>query len=147
MCLPGEGRTVGEVALTKDDGIRTATVVADIETDLLVVDRALYRRSVRDVLEEEFNQKTDFVDRNPTFEQWTAKQKKQLVISLQKEVMHYGCPLTRQGNPVDNLYFILRYTHARTHARTHIHCTNISLELYIGKIYPTIRDIRDDLIF
>ncbi|CAC5415180.1 unnamed protein product [Mytilus coruscus] len=55
-----EGQAFGEVALIKEDCVRTASVVTDEETDLMVVDRALYNRSVRDVLEREFHEKTEF---------------------------------------------------------------------------------------
>ena len=63
----GEGKSFGEVALLKEDCIRTATVVSDTDTDLVVIDRALYNRSVRDVLEREYTQKTQFVDTNILF--------------------------------------------------------------------------------
>ena len=42
----GEGKTVGEIALIKDDCIRTASVVVDCETDLIVIERNLYNRQV-----------------------------------------------------------------------------------------------------
>jgi hypothetical protein len=54
--LTDEGQAFGEVALIKEDCVRTASVVTDDNTDLMVVDRALYNRSVRDVLEREFNE-------------------------------------------------------------------------------------------
>ena len=43
FCL-GEGKTVGEIALLKDDCIRTASVVCDCETDLIMIERNLYNR-------------------------------------------------------------------------------------------------------
>lgn len=69
LCLMflGEGKSFGEMALLKEDCIRTATVVADTDTDLVVIDRNLYNRSVKDVLEKEFQQKTKFVDENSLF--------------------------------------------------------------------------------
>lgn len=51
----------------KEDCIRTATVVADTDTDLVVIDRNLYNRSVRDVLEKEYSEKTKFVEENSLF--------------------------------------------------------------------------------
>lgn len=103
----GEGKSVGEIALLKDDCIRTASVVADCDTDLVVIDRTLYNRSVRDVLEREFQQKTKFVEENVLFRQWSPKQKKHLVVALKKENVKYGFPLTKQGTPAENLFFIL----------------------------------------
>jgi CRP-like cAMP-binding protein len=102
----GEGNTVGEIALIKEDCVRTASVVVDEDTDLMVVDRNLYNRSVRDVLEKEFHDKTVFVDTNPLFSHWSPKMKKSLAISLKREIHLYGSPIARQGHPVDNLYII-----------------------------------------
>ncbi|XP_033760941.1 uncharacterized protein LOC117342790 [Pecten maximus] len=102
----GDGHTVGEIALIKEDCIRTASVVVDSNSELLVIDRALYNRSVRDVLEREFREKTEFVENNPLFEQWTSRQKKSMAISLKRDTFHYGCRLTKQGQEIDNVYFI-----------------------------------------
>lgn len=102
-----EGHAFGEVALIKEDCVRTASVVTDEETDLMVVDRALYNRSVRDVLEREFHEKTEFVEKNPLFKHWLPKMKKSMTIALQKESMRYGSQIVRQGQPVDNVFFIL----------------------------------------
>ncbi|XP_048746285.2 uncharacterized protein LOC125658890 isoform X3 [Ostrea edulis] len=102
----GEGNTVGEIALIKEDCVRTASVVVDEDTDLMVVDRMLYNRSVRDVLEKEFHDKTVFVDTNPLFSYWSPKMKKSLAISLKREIHFYGSPIVRQGQPVENLYII-----------------------------------------
>ncbi|XP_052784819.1 uncharacterized protein LOC128220453 isoform X2 [Mya arenaria] len=103
----GEGKSFGEVALLKEDCIRTATVVADNETDLVVIDRALYNRSVRDVLEREYTQKNEFVDTNLLFKNWPARQKKLLVVALKKETAKYGSQVIRQGGPADHMYFLL----------------------------------------
>lgn len=104
----GEGQTVGEIALIKEDCIRTASVVVDEDTDLMVVDRTLYNRSVRDVLEREFHEKTEFVENNPLFQTWPPRQKKSMAIALKKESYQYGAPVTKQGHKVDNIYFILK---------------------------------------
>ncbi|OWF40518.1 uncharacterized protein LOC110463646 [Mizuhopecten yessoensis] len=102
----GDGQTVGEIALIKEDCIRTASVVVDTNSELLVIDRALYNRSVRDVLEKEFREKTEFVESNPLFEQWTSRQRKAMAISLKSDTFQYGCRLTKQRQEVDNVYFI-----------------------------------------
>lgn len=103
----GEGKCFGEVALLKEDCIRTATVVADGDTDLVVIDRNLYNRSVRDVLEREYQLKTRFVEGSSLFKDWPAKQKKLLVVALKKENMKYGSYLLRQGSPTENMFFLL----------------------------------------
>ncbi|XP_060585770.1 cAMP-dependent protein kinase type II-alpha regulatory subunit-like isoform X2 [Ruditapes philippinarum] len=103
----GEGKCFGEVALLKEDCIRTATVVADGDTDLVIIDRNLYNRSVKDVLEMEYNLKTKFVEENTLFKTWPIKQKKLLVVALKKESAKYGSYLLRQGSIADHMYFLL----------------------------------------
>lgn len=103
----GEGKTVGEVALLKDDCIRTASVVCDCETDLIMIERNLYNRSVKDVFEREYQEKIAFVERNSLFSHWPARHKKALVISLQKQNLKYSTPITKQGQPADCMFFIL----------------------------------------
>lgn len=61
MIYSESGAPFGDVALISDDNIRTASIVADEKTDLLVVDRALYNRSVKEVLAKEFQEKTNFI--------------------------------------------------------------------------------------
>lgn len=42
-----EGKSFGEVALMSEDSVRNATVIADEETDLLVISRELFNRSMK----------------------------------------------------------------------------------------------------
>ena len=65
-------------------------------------------RSVREVLEREYQEKIAFVERNTLFSHWPAKQKKALVISLQRENLKYSTPITKQGHSAENMFFILR---------------------------------------
>lgn len=104
----GEGKCFGEVALLKEDCIRTATVVADGDTDLVIIDRNLYNRSVKEVLELEYQIKTKFVDESSLFKNWPPKQKKLMVVALKKENAKYGSYLLRQGSVADHMYFLLR---------------------------------------
>ncbi|KAL5004010.1 hypothetical protein ScPMuIL_017466 [Solemya velum] len=105
--IAGDGKTVGEIALIKEEYTRTASVVVDEDTDLISVDKSLYIRSVGTVLEEEYRRKNHFVETSQLFATWATKQKKQLVISLKMERHQYGTRLTRQGHAIDYLYFIL----------------------------------------
>ncbi|XP_036357196.1 cAMP-dependent protein kinase regulatory subunit isoform X2 [Octopus sinensis] len=102
-----EGFVFGDVALIRDC-TRTASVLADEECDLLVLNRLLYNRTVREVLNLEWQEKTQFVLRNPIFKEWSPKHRKQLVISLRKESYQFGAVIARQGQPVQNIYFILK---------------------------------------
>ena len=48
MCLlTDSGKSFGEIALISEDSVRNATVIADEETDLLVIHRDLFNRSMK----------------------------------------------------------------------------------------------------
>lgn len=83
-------------------------MVIDEPADLMVVDRNLYNQSVRDVLEQEFQAKTRFVENNPLFRSWSARHRKQLAISLRMERWEFGSHLVRQGQAANRAYFIHR---------------------------------------
>lgn len=98
---------VGEIALIKKDCVRTASVVVDEETDLVVINRELYNRSVRETLERDYIEKRNFVIDNPLFKDLAPKNKRQLIICLKKETFQYGNVIVRQGTALDKTYFIL----------------------------------------
>jgi CRP-like cAMP-binding protein len=104
----GEGATFGEIALINPDCIRTASVVADERTDLVVIRRDLYNRSLSKVIAKEYKEKTDFIDSQPLFDDWPKKLKKHMAACLKKETLTFDCPIVKQGAKVDNLYFIVR---------------------------------------
>lgn len=107
VCPLGPGVPFGEVALMSEDCIRTASIISEEKTDLLMVDRALYNRAVKDVLAREFEEKAAFIKGSPLFSNWAPRYKKQLAMALYKESFPYESELVRQGDPVTNIYFII----------------------------------------
>ncbi|KAK2173403.1 hypothetical protein NP493_877g00021 [Ridgeia piscesae] len=107
VCSLVPGATFGEVALLSEDCIRTASIIADERTDLIVVDRQLYNRSVKYVLQKEFEDKSTFIATNPLFRGWAPRYHKQLTMALQKDICGYEGVLVKQGAPVTAIYFIL----------------------------------------
>ena len=103
----GEPSTFGDVALMSDDCIRTASVIVDEPSDFIVFDRDLYNRSVKSVLKKEFEDKTNFIDRSHYFRSWQPRFRQQLAMAMVKETVPFNSELTRQGNPVDTIYFLL----------------------------------------
>ncbi|XP_060068117.1 uncharacterized protein LOC132548282 [Ylistrum balloti] len=103
----GSGVPFGEVALMSDDCIRTASIISEEKTDLLVVDRALYNRAVKIVLAKEFEEKVEFIKSNPLFANWAPRYRKQLTMAMYKETFPYDSILVKQGEPVTNIYFVI----------------------------------------
>lgn len=105
----GTGVPFGDVALMSEDCVRTATIIAEEVTDLLVVDRALYNRAVKEVLAKEYEDKVAFINNNPLFSAWSPRYKKQLTMAMYKEEFTYNTTLVKQGDPVEVIYFLIRY--------------------------------------
>lgn len=97
------------MALMSEDCVRTATIIAEEVTDLLVLDRALYNRAVKEVLAKEYEDKVAFINNNPLFSAWTPRYKKQLTMAMFKEEFTYNTTLVKQGDPVEVIYFLIRY--------------------------------------
>ncbi|XP_005112955.2 uncharacterized protein LOC101859221 [Aplysia californica] len=104
----GSGACIGEVALIQENCMRTASCITATDCEFIVIDRALYNVSVKDFIEREFQDKTQFVERNPLFSSWTPRQRNQLVISLKKQKVGFGDRLVRQGQELDGVYFIFK---------------------------------------
>lgn len=90
-----------------EDCIRTASVLTEEPSDLIVFDRDLYNRSVKSVLKKEFDEKTNFISNSRYFRYWQNKYRKQLAMAMTKMTMPYEATLTKQGQTVNAIYFLL----------------------------------------
>ncbi|OWF42181.1 uncharacterized protein LOC110461434 [Mizuhopecten yessoensis] len=97
----------GEVALMSEDSVRNATIIADEETDLLVISRELFNRSVKAKQEKEYEEKKDFINESPFFHNWSPKFKRLLEMSIRKEHYPFGSTIVRQGDSACGLVFLL----------------------------------------
>ena len=82
---------------------------SDVQTELIVIDRALYKRSVESVLKKQFEEKQNFINNCKFFQGWSLRYKKQLAMALQRDTLPYDSLLTKQGEPFNAIYFILRF--------------------------------------
>lgn len=102
------GRSFGELALINADCIRNATIIADEKTDLVIVNRDLYKRSLHEFQSKDFEERKRFVDSHAMFDNWLPKYKKQMAMSLRREKVLFDSTIVRQGAPVDGIMFLLR---------------------------------------
>ncbi|KAK3599652.1 hypothetical protein CHS0354_029115 [Potamilus streckersoni] len=103
-----DGKSFGEIALISDDAVRNATIIADEDTDLLVIYRDLFNRSMKTKQEKEYAERKDFIESCPLFQNWSSKFKHLLEMSIRKEEYPFGTCIVRQGEPADGLYFIIK---------------------------------------
>lgn len=111
-----------------EDCVRTATIIAEEVTDLLVVDRALYNRAVKEVLAKEYEDKVTFINSNPLFSAWPPRYKKQLTMAMYKEEFAYNTTLVKQGDPVDIIYFLIRWKTINKFCKQWIHPFDVTVE-------------------
>ncbi|XP_041353721.1 uncharacterized protein LOC121371698 isoform X2 [Gigantopelta aegis] len=100
------GDGFGEVALLEEDAVRNATVIADEDSDLLVISRELFERSMKVKQEEYYEERRKFIQDSPLFAFWTTKFQRLLELSFVKEVHKYGSVIMKQGEPTKGLVFI-----------------------------------------
>ncbi|XP_071078833.1 uncharacterized protein [Haliotis cracherodii] len=101
------GKSFGEIALISEDAVRNATIITDYETDLLVISRDLFNRSVKAKQEEEYRERRSFVDTYPLFSNWSPRLRRLCEMSLRKETHPYGSVIATQGHPSTGLIFIM----------------------------------------
>ncbi|CAF1355657.1 unnamed protein product [Rotaria magnacalcarata] len=99
------GFDFGERALVTNEP-RSATVMTIIPTDLLVVGREVFSRTLKAAHEKELQEKTDFINRCPLFSSWAPRLKRLVSLSLERGRFSYDSALYKQGTRADAVYFI-----------------------------------------
>ncbi|XP_071502261.1 uncharacterized protein [Diadema antillarum] len=102
----GAGKCFGELALVQTNLVRTASILTNQETNLIVIDRELYNRSLKAAQQHEFNLKKNFVNSFPLFRNWTPRQRSVMTMSLTRCQYQYGNTMVKQGSPVRGLLFL-----------------------------------------
>ncbi|XP_071816702.1 uncharacterized protein [Apostichopus japonicus] len=104
----GPGKSFGELALVQTNSIRNASVISENATDLIVIDRELYNRSLKAAQKQEVQEKLDFVNSHTLYSNWTKRQRAVLTMSLIRNSYQYGNTIIRQGSPTNSLIFITK---------------------------------------
>ncbi|CAF2902090.1 unnamed protein product [Rotaria sp. Silwood2] len=99
------GFDFGERALVTNEP-RSATVMSITPTDLLVVDREVFNRTLKAAHEKELQEKTEFINRCPLFSTWSPRLKRLVSLSLERGRFSYDSMLYKQGTRADAVYFI-----------------------------------------
>ena len=63
----GSGKSFGEVALIDERNLRGASVIAEEVSDMIVVDRNLYTRSLKAAHKKDLAERISFVEKHPLF--------------------------------------------------------------------------------
>lgn len=99
------GFDFGERALVTNEP-RSATVMTITPTDLLVVDREVFSRTLKAAHERELQEKTDFINHCPLFSSWSPRLKRLVSLNIERGRFSYDNVLYKQGSKADAVYFI-----------------------------------------
>ena len=108
LIIAVSGMAFGELALINKDCIRNASIVADERTDLLVVNRELFNRSLCSAQAADFEARTRFANEHPLFKQWPYKHRKQLAMSIRREKLQFDQLIVKQGVNANALFFLIK---------------------------------------
>ena len=108
--------------------MRSASIISDDECDLILISRDLYHRSVAKIVNQEYEEKKNFVEKCGLFRSvtsplhavvcvclipmtspcrdWADKWKKSVALSVVRVRLSYDETLVRQGEEAENLFFV-----------------------------------------
>ncbi|CAL1531757.1 unnamed protein product [Lymnaea stagnalis] len=101
------GESFGEAALLTEEKIRNATILADEECELMVIDQALFDKALKSHEEQVQGEITKFIDTHVVFARMSSKFKRLLQLSLRKVAHPRDSLVCRQGTPATALFFLL----------------------------------------
>jgi signal-transduction protein with cAMP-binding, CBS, and nucleotidyltransferase domain len=103
----GDGESFGEIALVSED-TRSASIIADEITHLMVVNKSLYSRCLHATTLRKLDEKQNFINSSPFFNNWSPKMKKLLSLCLERDIMKHDSYLGKQGEIANRIFFIIR---------------------------------------
>ncbi|CAF0903653.1 unnamed protein product [Didymodactylos carnosus] len=99
------GLDFGERALITHEP-RSATVITATYTDLLVVNRDVFNRTLKWAHEKELQEKTEFINKCPMFSTWNPRMKRLVSLNLERGRFSFDALLFKQGERANAVYFI-----------------------------------------
>ena len=87
---------------------RSASIIADEITDLMVINKSLYAKCLQAPTLRKLEEKQQFINKSPFFSNWAPKMKKLLSLCLERDLVPYDSYLSKQGEPAEKIYFIIR---------------------------------------
>ena len=106
VCVLEDGDSFGELALLAN-GIRHATVITAMPTQLLKVEKDAYKRSLQKLHEADLRQQMHFLQRVFLFSDWTENDLSQLAKVITRKKYEKNATLIRQGESTDNMYLLV----------------------------------------
>ena len=106
VCLLEDGDSFGELALI-GNGIRNATVVTAMPTQLLKVEKDAYERSLQKLHETDVHARMRYLQRVFLFSDWADEDLKRLALVLSHRRYEKGTTIIRQGESTDNMYLLI----------------------------------------
>ncbi|XP_069101581.1 uncharacterized protein [Argopecten irradians] len=101
-------QSFGELPFLSSEFAGEGSVVADEDTELMLVPSSKVYERVQCYEKRELDQKKLFVRTHSFFSKWPEPQQEQIISELTRSYCPLGCTVVRQGAPVDGLHFLIR---------------------------------------
>lgn len=105
VCVLEDGDSFGELALL-GDGVRRATVITAMPTQLLKVEKDAYERSLQKLHETDLRSRMRFLQRVFLFSDWADDDLKRLALVVSRKRYEKGATIIKQGESTDNMYLM-----------------------------------------
>ncbi|XP_072044800.1 uncharacterized protein [Amphiura filiformis] len=102
----GPGSSFGELALIDEACLRTASIIANQLSDMIVIHRNLYNRMLKEAQKKDIEEKIDFINKHPLFRKWKQRHRSALALGLRKTTMDIGNYLTRDRAMYRGIFLI-----------------------------------------
>ncbi|CAG2252012.1 KIF17 [Mytilus edulis] len=83
-------------------------MITDVDTDLMVISKILYERTMQSQMEKDSDTKELFIKTHPFFSTWTEDQQNNLRMALVKKTYRNNQKIMIQGEPFSGLFFITK---------------------------------------
>ncbi|KAL4222521.1 hypothetical protein ACF0H5_018560 [Mactra antiquata] len=108
-----KGKSFDEGSITDINGIYSASVIADDDTDIILVPQDIFDKYIKEHHEKETMTLSNFVDIHPFFRHLPVHAQGMIQISLKNQQIRSGSYIVRQGDPINKLIFLVRESRRR----------------------------------
>lgn len=107
-CIAEAGSIIGETSLLSEGSVRVASLITDEPVDLLVIDRPVFDRYLKELVIQSYSEKGDFLANMPVMSTSPPALKTSMIMLFEKKVFSYNEMIIKQGQPVSAVFFVIQ---------------------------------------
>jgi CRP-like cAMP-binding protein len=102
------GSIIGETSLLSEGSVRVASLITDEPVDLLVIDRPVFDRYLKELVIQSYSEKGDFLASMPVMSTSPPALKTSMIMLFEKKVFSYNEMIIKQGQSVSAVFFVIQ---------------------------------------